>query len=756
MAEQYQEIFNKIETENGLRSTWNIWPKTRIDAIRMGVPLSVLYTPLKHIPNLTQVKYPPLHCSGCKCILNPFMYVDYDTKQFTCPFCMNVQAFPPYYGEISRTSRPAEILPQFKTLEYDLTAASGQAQSLTPPTYLFVVDTCTSEKEFDKVREALQWAIDALPEGTRVGLITYGTTIQIHELIFDFCPRRVVFRGNKEFEQTQVEQFLGLRGQGEQRFLLPLAQCQETIAQVVEDLTIDPWAPQPKNRPYRATGAALSLAAGLLGSLGQGGRIVLLAAGPCTLGPGQIVDTDVHMHVRHHHDITKRTDSAKYLKDARRFYGALAEQVVKASVSIHAFACSTDQVGLLELRPAVERTGGHMLISESFNYHAFERSFRKLFEHLLVAPGPSVLQMATNGEIELQVSSAAKICGAIGPCSSLGSRTPAVSTQEIGVGLTDKWRMCSIDSDQTLAFFLDISPEEPASDQGQRYLQLRTSYIDPRGHRILRVTTFGYKAEAAMNLPVIAGGFDQEAAAAVTARLACWRADGGADTEEVVHSVDRVVIRLSHQFSQFNPGDTTSFQLYSNFEYFPQFMYHFRRSEMVQLFGQSPDETACKRFHLCRQTVTNTLTMIQPVIVKYTLEEPTAEPVFLDSSELRPERVLLFDSFFNVCVWVGGTIAQWRNAGYHEKPEYANVKTLLEAPNMEVEEILSERFPAPRFDETDQRGSQARIIVARLNPSTTHKNGDFSAPGQGEVVATDDVSLQVFIEHLKNAVVNRQ
>ena len=47
-------------------------------------------------------------------------------------------------------------------------------------------------------------------------------------------------------------------------------------------------------------------------------------------------------------------------------------------------------------------------------------------------------------------------------------------------------------------------------------------------------------------------------------------------------------------------------------------------------------------------------------------------------------------------------------------------------------------------------GSQARFLLAKLNPSVTHN----STTGQGsDFLFTDDVSLQVFMEHLKKLAV---
>ncbi len=46
--------------------------------------------------------------------------------------------------------------------------------------------------------------------------------------------------------------------------------------------------------------------------------------------------------------------------------------------------------------------------------------------------------------------------------------------------------------------------------------------------------------------------------------------------------------------------------------------------------------------------------------------------------------------------------------------------------------------------------AQARFLLARLNPSSTHSSKD---PLSAEVINTDDVSLSTFTEHLKRLAV---
>lgn len=55
-------------------------------------------------------------------------------------------------------------------------------------------------------------------------------------------------------------------------------------------------------------------------------------------------------------------------------------------------------------------------------------------------------------------------------------------------------------------------------------------------------------------------------------------------------------------------------------------------------------------------------------------------------------------------------------------PEYDNFRQLLAAPVDDAEEILAGRFPAPRYIDTEQGGSQARFLLSKVNPSQTHNN----------------------------------
>jgi hypothetical protein len=48
-------------------------------------------------------------------------------------------------------------------------------------------------------------SLSLLPETALVGLITFGTMVQVHELGFAECPKSYVFKGTKDYEPQQVQ-----------------------------------------------------------------------------------------------------------------------------------------------------------------------------------------------------------------------------------------------------------------------------------------------------------------------------------------------------------------------------------------------------------------------------------------------------------------------------------------------------------------------------------------------------------------------
>lgn len=749
----------------------------------MVVPVASMYTILKE-RDIAPVNYEPVVCKPpCKGILNPHCQVDFNAKIWTCPFCLQRNQFPPHYSRINpQQGLPPELLQQYSTIEYILPPRGAPLM----PVFMFVVDLCLEEDDLQALRDELIVATSLLPQNALVGLITFGTMVNVHELAYQECPKSYVFRGTKDYNPQQIADVLqlgaakgmpqqpmagppapGAAKSGVSKFIMPLKDCEFALTSLLENLQRDPWPVDSDKRPQRATGVAMQVAISIMESAfpNIGGRIMLFCGGPATVGPGTVVGVELKEMMRSHNDFEKET--AKHFTKAVKFYDSLANRAAANGHSIDIFAGCLDQVGLLEMKNMVNLTTGFMILSDSFQTVVFKKSLQRIFDkdesgHLL---------MGFNATLDLLMSRELKVNGMIGPAISVQRKTSYVADTEIGVGGSSAWKFCSITPKTTTALFFEVAKQPQPTPGTKAIIQYVTHYQHSSGFFRLRVTTVA-KPWVDSNDPVIGSQFDQEAATAVMARMAVFKAELNNDAD-VLRWLDRLLIRLCQKFAEYRKGmstssiinsiildDPNSFRLNEDFSMYPTFMFHLRRSQFLQVFNNSPDETAFYRHVLNREDTFNTLIMVQPSLTSFSYTEE-AHPVLLDSVSAKSDVILLLDTFFHILIWHGETIAQWRKQGFQEKENYEGFKLLLEAPRTEAQELLADRFPIPRYIECDQGGSQARFLLSKLNPSVTHQSsfgaGGYygqaqQAPG-GQQIFTDDVSLQVFMEHLKKLTV---
>lgn len=243
-----------MAADDGVRMTWNVWPHTKVEASKCVVPVAASFAPIRAaVPpeDIPSVPYPPLRCKACASVLNPFSIYDLHAKIWICSFCYGRNHFPPHYASaISPTNLPAELFPQYLSIEYSLGPHLAAAPPKAPPVFLFVLDACLIEEELGFLKSALRQALGLLPENALVGLISYGTQVQVHELGFSDLPKVYVFRGTKELSQEQILDQLGLSPASANRagklpasggaagtdvvtrFLLPASECEYTLNSV--------------------------------------------------------------------------------------------------------------------------------------------------------------------------------------------------------------------------------------------------------------------------------------------------------------------------------------------------------------------------------------------------------------------------------------------------------------------------------------------------------------------------------------------
>eukprot|EP00201_Polytomella_parva_P012344 CAMPEP_0175072354 /NCGR_PEP_ID=MMETSP0052_2-20121109/19855_1 /TAXON_ID=51329 ORGANISM="Polytomella parva, Strain SAG 63-3" /NCGR_SAMPLE_ID=MMETSP0052_2 /ASSEMBLY_ACC=CAM_ASM_000194 /LENGTH=701 /DNA_ID=CAMNT_0016339833 /DNA_START=323 /DNA_END=2424 /DNA_ORIENTATION=+ len=697
-----------------------------------------------------------------------------------------------------------ELYPSYCTIEYSV----NRSVTSLPSVYFFVVDVSVSEDELSACKSAILQSIQNLPDGSRVGLITFGTHVQVYELRFTECSKSYVLKGNKEYTSHQIISQLGLtqtpmagRPGGAAgssridpaaggRFIMPLNECEFIFQTLLEDLTRDTYPVVSSQRPARCTGTALQVAAALMGAALPSGscsaHALLFVGGPCTEGQGKVVSRDLMEEIRSHKDLAK--DGAVHFRKAKKFYDTLAVEFINHGHALDVLACSLDQVGFAEMKEMVQGTGGLAVQTDTFHNKVFRESLQRIFTPPPAPPrtpssaaataddgvhagddGTSnnsnnssnnsnngFLGLASNATLEVIPSKDIKVAGLLGCAAKLEKKSgAAVADTEVGLGGTTHWKLCSLDFDSTVAVLFEIASNVKDAQESalhaqanpQLFLQFITRYMKWNGEQRCRVTTLSRRWIDVSNCNELVSGFDQEAAAVLVARLASHKMETEEDFD-ATRWLDRSLIRLAQRFGDYRRDDPTSFNLRPELSFFPQFMFNLRRSQFVQVFGNSPDETAYFRMLLMKVPTSDAMVMIQPQLTAFQYNA-SPEPVLLDVSSIHSERILLLDAFFYLVIFHGSTVAQWRNAGYHQQPEHAALAALLEAPQTEAKAILNQRFPVPKLVDCDQNKSQARFLLARLNPSSTYSS---AAPLSAEVINTDDVSLDTFTEHLKRYV----
>eukprot|EP00398_MALV-I-01_sp_L67-1_P000061 gene61-784_t len=456
------------EEKDGARSSWNVWPAGERENAKCIVPICTSYTPLKDSQPLV-VNYQVQSCK-CGAVLNPYAIQSGDG--WVCNFCRTNNRFPnkQYVDYIRAGNFPMEMQVCFvifvestnTTIEYIL------QDKLQPPIFLFVIDIAMVADELQQLKDTVQQVIQMMPDNCLVGLITFGNMAYVHEIGFDAVglTKSYAFRGKKDVTAKQVSEQLGfavrndprgnVSGSGAARFLVPLSEnsCEYTMSTLLENLQRDSFVVQPDKREVdlspaimvnclqrfcppdygRCTGVALSVAVGLLESCSahQSSKVMLMTGGPCTVGPGMVVSQDKAEAIRSHQDIQKGASNAKYTADAIKYYAQnIAKRAVDAGIGVDIFACHLDQCGLHEMKSVVDRTGGYMVMGDSFSMHVFKNSLQKIFETFTK---PQELDINTGQVLKEERQ------GMIGPGTSTGKMSRSVSDTEFGEGRTCEWK----------------------------------------------------------------------------------------------------------------------------------------------------------------------------------------------------------------------------------------------------------------------------------------------------------------------------
>ena len=192
--------------------------------------------------------------------------------------------------------------------------------------------------------------------------------------------------------------------------------------------------------------------------------------------------------------------------------------------------------------------------------------------------------------------------------------------------------------------------------------------------------------------------------------------------KDVFAWVDRTLLRVTKRVAQSLPQEEARGDLFSgSYSEYPRDMYFLRRSNFLQYFNSTPDETAYWRHHLIGQPAAEAHRMFCPDLVSYTANcvEPTAVPLSMDS--VGDECVLVCDAFFYVAVFVGTAFRrvaakEGELSSYEEALNAVVRRAVLHAK----EGIIRNRLPTPSYIECYQNSSNSRFLLCLLDPGSRY------------------------------------
>lgn len=582
--------------------------------------------------------------------------------------------FPPHARDITPENVLPELMDENSTVEYILSKSSSFS-----PIFFLLIDVCTYDSErHELMKRGVLHALELLPDDALVGLILFGSNIDLISFAEEEVSSVYQFSGKTLYTKEMVASF---NLSDIRNFLVKKSEKLNEIVAIVSDLEPDPFPVLHGYRQLRCTGAALSLAISMIEGPFNDCCVkhMIFTQGPCTFGPGKVSMLE----------ISETSSERLDLEAAKSCYNALGERLNAIGHSVDIIAETIADIGIEQLRSIVTMTGGSLIMAQDFEEDIKMKSLSKMLEK----DNEGVLRTGFNAKMQIKTSSNLTVKGVIGEGRSFGAG----------------WRVGSVLPGTNITILLENTTSARPDDFG--YVQIITQYQRSDRRIVTKVTTFGrmFSDDKAR----VSQSFDQEAACVFQARVFLMREFQ--NVYDFESAIDKMLIRFTKKYGSFLKDDPSSVSLPNSMSYFPNFMFFFRRSLLVQKDGISNDESAYFRILLYKLKTEEAIKMIKPSLISFHYQGDIL-PVELDTSSLNPESILVLDTFHNVLLWKGKYVGDWIKDGLHEKPEYSFFKDIIEEAK-EYSLSLLDRIPVPQYKETVEGKSQERILLHYVNPS---------------------------------------
>lgn len=484
--------------------------------------------------------------------------------------------------------------------------------------------------------------------------------------------------------------------------------------------------------------------------------------------------------------------------------------------TVDLFSGSLDQVGIYEMKSLAKNTMGNIYLYDSFGNSQFLSEMPEVVK--------SDLDSKYNARLTVRTSAGLKVARMVGHGHSLPSsyqrekfydlhhqkisdQLTSFDSSSKKKNFTNQWLFNKLEESDTIVVLFEpetarLSSELTVDGVTEMYVQFQVKYWDfDNTCWKLRVTTvsknttlFFYAANKVkmsnntyklvntkstlVKEKEMLASFDQQTFMVILTRMLLDKIDttlGYEEFDNIATDVDKILVRLLYNWGgmTYNNLKSSSSNPYSNvlsdivekfeikdiFKDLPGLAYNLRRNpQLIKIFNSLPDETAYYHHWFMKMGGMLSERVIQPVL--YELTENDSREISLDCQNVLnapASSFIIMDSVFNIIIYKNDTSLKLHHS--NNQSLVYNHDLSLEVP-LKFISTLPQRPINPKYVVTQKNHSQARFLLARLNPvedvaSSMQKLdtgflGRFF--GKKQQVLTDDMSLEEYYNGLVESV----
>lgn len=702
---------------------WNVFPSSRLDQSKTG-QLACSYRPLATESQvlIDTILTDLYKCQNLKCggIINKYCTANKDLNSWTCCFCDSVNRLPAEFDPIL-TGNDVQLVQRFQNAAVPQNLINNHSKIV-----IFVIDLATLPAELDSLKTTLLSQMPHFPPETVFSVITFDSQINIKDTreshtftdtswIDVKSLRKKLF--GKDNSKTRINNLF---------FSLNSKAQIDTFTQYIQSLTSNRNSVKG-HRPVRITGKAIELAIQVSKVLKLETLPILtdkthllvhicaFISGPCTKGPGKVIDSSLKKNFRNH-SVFENLSEFSQLKLASKYYNQLViknfkrllgidakhpeyNQNCSISLRIDLFSADIEQTGIFEMKGLSNLTGGNLVLADTFQSDLFIQNFAKLVVKKNQAG------VCSNGELVIVTGENIKINGIVGPLISLKNHSLHASDFPIGDSLSNRWIISSFDFETEFAVYLQqadlIKKQNQHKKQKQRdhyFIQFQLSYKDSCDASRVIASIITKKIFKEPNLEELALEFDENCYFVTLAKRIAYESvsDLKLDRQQMLEKLDSELTGLIKNYGKLTMPINTDSALSSyphndntviknaKLHRLSELFYHLRKSFLLNKTNTSPDEAAFYYNVFLKLHAKDAILAIKPSLYKLSLPTcsqkslnnnddntkndvrnfgPELKEITLDANALinSSNAILIFDQFYHVVVHIGSSVAYHRD-----------------------------------------------------------------------------------------------